>query len=99
MGRQRLRPMLGALAVVLAAAFLMAGSASAAAATGAYAPLDRPGPTLSVPAATLQSALACTPGVTHATRDPILLVPGTNLEPQSNYSWNYERAFSALGWP
>jgi hypothetical protein len=54
---------------------------------------------LSVPVAALQSALACTSGVTHATRDPILLVPGTNLEPQSNYSWNYERAFSALGRP
>lgn len=91
--------MLAALALVLAATFLMAGSASAATPTGAYAPLDRPGPTLSVPAATLRSALACTPGVTQAPRDPILLVPGTNLEPQSNYSWNYERAFSALGWP
>ena len=30
---------------------------------------------------------------------PILLVPGTNLDPESNYSWNYERAFKAKQWP
>jgi triacylglycerol esterase/lipase EstA (alpha/beta hydrolase family) len=99
MGWQRVKPRLAAFGLVLVATFLMAASASAATSTGVYAPLDRPGPALSVPAATLHSALACTLGVTHAARDPILLVPGTNLEPQSNYSWNYERAFSALGWP
>src|SRR5438309_2044305 len=32
-------------------------------------------------------------------RRPVLLVPGTNLDPSSNYSWNYERAFAALHWP
>jgi triacylglycerol esterase/lipase EstA (alpha/beta hydrolase family) len=52
-----------------------------------------------VSAAKLRSALSCTAGVSGATRDPILLVPGTDLTPQTNYSWNYERAFTALHWP
>jgi hypothetical protein len=43
--------------------------------------------------------LQCTSTVRHASRDPILLVPGTNLDPQPNFSWNYERAFAAQRWP
>jgi Lipase (class 2) len=64
-----------------------------------YAPLNRSGPPLSVPAATLRAALSCTGRVSGAQRPPILLVPGTNLDPSSNYAWNYERAFTHLGWP
>jgi triacylglycerol esterase/lipase EstA (alpha/beta hydrolase family) len=71
----------------------------ARAASGAYAPLDRPGPPLSVPLAKLKPALSCTSGVASAARNPILLVPGTDLDPGPNYSWNYERAFAALKWP
>ena len=59
----------------------------------AYAPLDRPGPALSVPAKLLRKSLACTPDVRRARVDPVLLVPGTNLDPHANFSWNYERAF------
>jgi hypothetical protein len=33
-----------------------------------------------------------------AQRDPILLVPGTTMEPDVNFDWNYERAFNRLGW-
>ncbi len=80
------------LAAILAA-LVFAPSASA------FAPINRPGPKLSVPAATLRAALTCTPRVAHAKRRPILLVPGTNLDPESNFSWNYERAFKARGWP
>jgi triacylglycerol esterase/lipase EstA (alpha/beta hydrolase family) len=64
-----------------------------------YSPLDRPGPALSVPSTALSSALSCTPSVAKAQRDPILLVPGTNLDPGPNFSWNYERALSQLHWP
>lgn len=67
--------------------------------TGPYAPLTWAGPPLAVPAPTLAGALACTAGITHAARDPILLVPGTNLNPQTNFSWNYERALAAMRWP
>lgn len=78
---------------------LLVCSGLASADQNPYAPLDRPGPPLTVPSAALRSALACTPGVAHPSRNPILLVPGTNLDPGPNYSWNYERAFNAMGWP
>jgi len=37
--------------------------------------------------------------VLYADRGPILLVPGTNLDPAPNYAWNYECAFAARRWP
>ena len=91
-----MRRLLGAAVVLVG---LVLGTSAASADTGPYAPLDRPGPPLDVPAVSLRAALSCTSGVSGATRNPILLVPGTNLDPQSNYSWNYERAFAALHWP
>ena len=62
--------------MVLAAASALAVSAPAAVAsdTGPYAPVDRPGPSLSVPVAKLQAALSCTPGIAGDGRNPILLV-------------------------
>ena len=72
---------------------------SATADSDPYAPLDRPGPALSVPATQLHAALSCTAGIAGDARNPILLVPGTNLDPGPNYSWNYERAFASLHWP
>ncbi len=83
---------------LLALVFFALGDGTALAQGGPFAPLNRPGPALSVPAAKLKSALSCTPGIAGDQRDPILLVPGTNLDPSSNYSWNYERAFAALHW-
>jgi hypothetical protein len=74
-------------------------AASGASAASRFAPLNRPGPKLSVPAGTLRASLSCTAGIAHAGRNPILLVPGTTLDPQPNFSWNYERAFTARGWP
>jgi triacylglycerol esterase/lipase EstA (alpha/beta hydrolase family) len=87
--------------LVLAAAVLGLGPTAATADTSPapYAPLNRPGPPLSVPTAKLAAALQCTAGVDHAQRDPILLVPGTDLDPQPNFSWNYMRAFTAQHWP
>src|SRR5438270_13646278 len=73
--------------------------AAAIADSDPYAPLDRPGPALTTPAGVLRAALSCTPGLAGAARDPILLVPGTNLDPQPNFGWNYERAFAARHWP
>ena len=87
--------------LVLAAVVVTVVPTAAAADTSPapYAPLDRPGPPLSVSTAKLAAALQCTTGIDHATRDPILLVPGTDLDPQPNFSWNYMRAFSAQHWP
>src|SRR5436305_14414390 len=81
----------------LGMALLVAGAASAAQAR-MYAPLSRSGPALSIPAQKLRAAVLCTNGIHHDARDPILLVPGTDLDPGPNYSWNYERAFARRHW-
>ncbi|MDT4938605.1 MAG: hypothetical protein QOG80_2276, partial [Pseudonocardiales bacterium] len=72
---------------------------SAGTAAPSYAPLDRPGPTLDVPAATLAASLSCTSNLRSSTREPVLLVPGTTATPSANFSWNYERALSEQGMP
>jgi triacylglycerol esterase/lipase EstA (alpha/beta hydrolase family) len=72
-------------------------SAQAGRPTGGYAPLDRPGPALSVPAATLAASLHCNGPLTRRGPAPVLLVPGTTMDPQVGFSWNYERAFDRLG--
>jgi pimeloyl-ACP methyl ester carboxylesterase len=74
------------------------GVASAAPGTGGYAPLDQRGPALSVPAAQLAASLECNGPVTRGGRAPVLLLPGTTMDPTVGFSWNYERAFDRLGW-
>jgi pimeloyl-ACP methyl ester carboxylesterase len=74
------------------------GVASAGGGTGGYAPLDQRGPVLSVPAAQLAAALTCNGPVTRGGRAPVLLIPGTTMDPTVGFSWNYERAFDSLGW-
>ncbi|MHC1558578.1 esterase/lipase family protein [Actinomycetospora sp. C-140] len=64
-----------------------------------YAPLDRPGPALDVAQEKLDGSLDCSPDVDDAGRAPVLLVPGTTLTAEENFSWNYERAFAAAGRP
>jgi hypothetical protein len=65
---------------------------------GGFAPVDRPGPALSVPAATLEGALACTANVSRG-RQTVLFVPGTTVNPREDYSWNWFRALDRLGRP
>jgi lipase (class 2) len=86
------------IALLGAALLCLVVAVPASALSGPYAPLDRPGPPLSVSAGKLRAALNCTPGIAGDTRNPILLVPGTDLDPGPNYSWNYERAFAAMHW-
>ncbi len=64
-----------------------------------YAPIDHPGPALTVPQSKLDSALVCTGSVTGATTDPVLLVHGTGSDPDHNFSWNWVPALDALGIP
>jgi triacylglycerol esterase/lipase EstA (alpha/beta hydrolase family) len=64
-----------------------------------YAPVTQHGPRLEVPRSLLRAALRCTPSVSTNAREPILLVPGTTLTPEENFSWNYERALNALALP
>jgi triacylglycerol esterase/lipase EstA (alpha/beta hydrolase family) len=80
-------------------AALLTGLAMAGSAHAAYAPLNKRGPRLEVPRAQLRAALRCTPTVSTDPREPILLVPGTTMTPEVNFSWNYEPALDALGLP
>ena len=60
---------------------------------------DDTGPPLSVPAADLAKALDCPQSLSGVTRAPVLLIPGTNLEPKANFDWNYEPALDAAHIP
>ena len=90
---RRLVPALAAVA--LACSPLIPAAHATTGDTGPYAPLNRPGPALSVPAGRLAASLQCSTGVSGARRAPVLLVPGTTLDPEPNFDWNYERAFDA----
>ncbi len=87
------------MVVVLMVAALVGSGPTAAASPQAYAPLDAPGPELSVPVAALHAALTCDrPTMSGVERNPVLLVHGTNLTAEGNFSWNYARDFAARGW-
>ena len=64
-----------------------------------YAPVDQPGPALSIPQAELDASLQCTGNVSGASRAPVLLVPGTGSSPPRNFGWNWEPALNDLGIP
>src|SRR4051794_29589951 len=82
-----------------ALAALAAALAVPAAAHAAFAPPDTPGPPLSVPRDKLAGALDCTGAIESASRAPVLLVPGTTLNPEIEFSWNWKKALTGLGWP
>ena len=69
----------------------------AAAAVGEFAPVDRPGPALSVPKGKLDAALSCSGNVSRG-HQTVLFVPGTTVNP-SSYDWNWFRALDQLGRP
>lgn len=75
-----------------------AASSGALAQSPQYAPLDHPGPELSVPETELVASLDCT-GDLSGGQPATLLIHGTNLDYETNFSWNYQREFAALGWP
>lgn len=63
-----------------------------------FVPIDRPGPTLSVPLEKRQAAVSCTANAAYASRNVALFVPGTTLTPQE-FSWNWFRALDSQGYP
>ena len=73
--------------------------APAAAVATTYAPVNRPGPKLSVPTAKLAGALACDGPLAGAAHPPVLLVPGTTLNPTTDFSYGWEPALRQLGYP
>jgi hypothetical protein len=84
--------MRAALAAVIATAAFSAGTAHAV--SSPYAPLDRPGPRLTVKVTDLAAGLHCE-GDPRKGPEPVLLSPGTSATGKQNFSWNYERAFTA----
>src|SRR4051812_44653782 len=91
-----MRRVLISLAVAVFGASLVAPTVAGA---DGYAPVDRPGPALSVPASALAASLLCSPGYAANVHEPILLVPGTTVTPAVEYTWTYERAFNQLHLP
>lgn len=82
---------LSRLSAVLVAAVL--GGAALSGPASAAAPSAVP---TTVPTAS-PANLQCSgdPAASHG--EPVLLVPGTTLNPQVDFSWNYEKAFTAQG--
>lgn len=90
------------LAVTLSA-LVMSSSPAAAAEGGAksavgrdFAPVDQPGPRLSVPEQTLAKSLICSGDVEKSRRNVVLLVHGTTMTPGENFEWNWGRALTQL---
>ena len=86
----RLRLLLLPLLALLAPGLLLAST------TG---PAQAAGPRLSVSGSALAASLTCRGDLAGAARRPVLLVPGTTLTPSENFSWNYEKVFTAQGRP
>ena len=87
-----------ALRIAAVAAVLAAASAAPATAAPDYAPVDRPGPALSVPEPRLDASLRCS-GPLGGGSTPVLLVPGTTVTPDKNFSWNWVPALNKIGRP
>jgi hypothetical protein len=84
------------IALVAAAALaLLAPGASAA----GFAPVDRAGPPLGVGTGALDRSVRCSSNVASAGRPTVLLIHGTALDIESNFSWNYVPALRAAGIP
>jgi pimeloyl-ACP methyl ester carboxylesterase len=88
------RNLIGLVLCLLAACVL-----PAAAGAQTYAPLNQPGPPLSVSSSLLKASLVCEPSVAHAAVTPVLLNPATGVTAAENYSWNWEPALTKLGIP
>ena len=84
--------------MVVGAALAMLAAAAPARAKE-FAPANARGPLLSVPRDDLRAALSCEAGVKDARRQPVLLVPGTTLTPDVEYSWSWEPALRRLAIP
>ncbi len=85
----------GLVGAIAAASLLVPASAAAI----TYAPIDQPGPPLSVPQDKLDASLNCPSNLAGASRAPLLFVPGTGSNPEHNFSWNWEPALDTLGIP
>jgi hypothetical protein len=83
---------------LLCSTALAVGLLSGAAHATTYAPIDQPGPPLSVPAAELAQSMRCSGDLASPGRAPVLFVTPTLVDPDEAY-FGYERAFDAVGIP
>ena len=86
----------GVLGLAVATWMLTLTAMASLAGAQTCAPPSQPGPALDVPPAQLPASLACAGDL--ASREPVLLVPGTTLTPQE-FAWSYEPALRARGVP
>jgi pimeloyl-ACP methyl ester carboxylesterase len=70
-----------------------------AGASAAFAPPGQSGPALRVSPAALAAAVTCEGSLAGAAHPPVLLVPGTSLNPSTDYGYGWELALRRLGWP
>ena len=98
-GRSRAAAGRQLLLAAFGAALFAFAAAPAARAAPAYAPLNEPGPPITIPQAKLDASLQCTAGVANASRAPVLLNPATGVTAEQNYSWNWEKSLSNQGIP
>lgn len=88
MGRRRIVAACGALGAAVALVFGLTGYASA----------DSGEPRLTVPDAALRDSLDCHGDLARGSAAaPVLLVPGTTLDPDTNFDWNYLPALRDRG--
>ncbi|TCO59367.1 esterase/lipase family protein [Actinocrispum wychmicini] len=90
------RGLLLSSALVLSALVVPAAGVSA---QEEFAPVDRPGPALSVPTGDLAASLVCSSNLDNASRSPVLLLDGTWSNTNANFRWNYVRALTMRGIP
>src|SRR4051794_22219841 len=57
------------------------------------------GPALSVSLERLQQSLVCPKDISSVARNVVLLVPGTTLDPRTNFGFSWMREFDATGFP
>ena len=57
------------------------------------------GPALSVSVERLQESLVCPKDISSVARNVVLLVPGTTLDPRTNFGFSWMREFDAMGYP
>lgn len=80
-----------ATVLVLIVSTFVVSTGSAGATDRPFAPIDQPGPALSVPGATLAASLECSENVERSRRNVALFVHGTTFKPDENFEWNWLR--------
>ncbi len=92
-------PITSRLAAGICTALLSATLFATAAAATPFAPVDRPGPRLTVNPRLLAASIKCTGDLRKSGVEPVLLVPATTVDSEQNFGWNYEPVLAAHGIP